>query len=593
MSKKTMFNNTLELDHFDNKKNNKHLSFGSEFNNTLINSRDKSISSDLNLTRDHNEYTSLIERHIQFEENAQNAANNELDEDELDRDIMSAVSEFDSNKGCLVINPNNNYKMTWDLLGFLIIFYQSIVIPYRISFDVPPEDGWYYLEWIMDGVFWADIILSFNTGIYKKGMLVMQRHRIIWNYVSGWFVLDVLASFPYSLIIESFLQNDPNSNLSSLSSTPRLLRMLKIIRFLRILRLLRVLKLKKLIYKIEEYIVTDTLTLIMDSMKILLVIFFMTHLMACTFYFTGDYESSTEPLTWISVEDIQDATNYDKYVTALYFSFTTITTVGYGDISPVTNLEKIYVMIAMLIACGFFAYIVGSIGSIVNKSNIMVSEFRLKILHINQFMIHKNIPTDLRTTIMSYLDYLCDYKRMYKLQEGEVLEMLNDTLRDQVIVYLNGRQLQNSAVFTHFSMLFLSEITFKMGRHTFAIDDNVFEEGDIGNKLYFINKGSVIIVHKKTKTFIKEIGVESCFGEVSFFSGLPRSATVSSKAFTETMNISKKSFMETLKRYTMNSKIFEAIHESINEKGDLSPIGVKCYVCDKIGHMSMDCKEYL
>jgi len=321
--------------------------------------------------------------------------------------------------------------------------------------------------------------------------------------------MDVLASFPYSYVLENLIISDSSSNLSTLSTTPRLLRMLKIIRFLRILRLLRVFKLKKLIYKVEEFIVTDTLTLIMDSIKILTVIFFMTHLMGCTFYFVGDYESSGNPITWITVYQLQDKSNYERYITSLYFSFTTITTVGYGDISPVTNLEKIYTMMAMLIACGFFAYIVGSIGSIVSKSNIMVSEFRVKITHINQFLIHKNIPTELKGTIMSYLEYMCDYKRMYKLEEGEVLNMLNDNLRDNLIVYLNGQVLQSSVVFKYFSMLFLSEITFHLNHHTFAIDDNIFEEGNMGDKLYFINKGSVILVHKKTKTFIKELDVDT------------------------------------------------------------------------------------
>ena len=71
----------------------------------------------------------------------------------------------------------------------------------------------------------------------------------------------------------------------------------------------------------------------------------------------------------------------------------------------------------------------------------MVNELKLQSLYINQFMIYKKIDKNLRMQIMSYLDYLCDHKKMYKLEEGEILEMLNDSLRDQVVVYLNGRML--------------------------------------------------------------------------------------------------------------------------------------------------------
>lgn len=164
---------------------------------------------------------------------------------------------------------------------------------------------------------------------------------------------------------------------------------------------------------------------------------------------------------------------------------------------------------------------------------------------------------------------------MYKLEEGAVLGMLNDTLRENVIVYLNGRIIQSSTVFKHFSMLFLSEITFKLSHHTFAIDDHIFEEGNVGDKLYFINKGSAILVHKKSKTFIKELGVDTCFGEVSFYSDLPRSATVSAKTFIETMYIDRKNFHQIAKIYSTNQEIFEEIYGIIRDKGDLSLIGVQ------------------
>lgn len=52
------------------------------------------------------------------------------------------------------------------------------------------------------------------------------------------------------------------------------------------------------------------------------------------------------------------------YVNALYFSFITCTTVGYGDISPQTTKERLYGIIMALISCGIFAYAVNTIGSI-------------------------------------------------------------------------------------------------------------------------------------------------------------------------------------------------------------------------------------
>jgi hyperpolarization activated cyclic nucleotide-gated potassium channel 2 len=39
-------------------------------------------------------------------------------------------------------------------------------------------------------------------------------------------------------------------------------------------------------------------------------------------------------------------------------------TVGYGDVTPVTVEERGYAICAMIIACGVFAYVVGSVEAI-------------------------------------------------------------------------------------------------------------------------------------------------------------------------------------------------------------------------------------
>ena len=61
---------------------------------------------------------------------------------------------------------------------------------------------------------------------------------------------------------------------------------------------------------------------------------------------------------------------------AASWAFTTITTVGYGDIWPVSDNEKVFGTFCMIVACGIFAYIVGSIGTIVDWNSTMISDFK-------------------------------------------------------------------------------------------------------------------------------------------------------------------------------------------------------------------------
>ncbi len=72
--------------------------------------------------------------------------------------------------------------------------------------------------------------------------------------------------------------------------------------------------------------------------------------------------------------------------------------------------------------------------------------------------------------------------------------MLNENLKDQVIVHLNGRMLKNTQIFSVFDFRFLSEVTFLLVNETYSMDDHIFEEGERGNKMYFITKGNVVIL---------------------------------------------------------------------------------------------------
>jgi hyperpolarization activated cyclic nucleotide-gated potassium channel 2 len=46
-----------------------------------------------------------------------------------------------------------------------------------------------------------------------------------------------------------------------------------------------------------------------------------------------------------------------------------MTTVGYGDIVPISPNEKIFAIAAMLVACAMFGYMIGSIEAVMEKTS--------------------------------------------------------------------------------------------------------------------------------------------------------------------------------------------------------------------------------
>ena len=58
-----------------------------------------------------------------------------------------------------------------------------------------------------------------------------------------------------------------------------------------------------------------------------------------------------------------DGPVHEQYTFSVYWALTTVTTIGYGDITPVTMLERYYTVFAMLIATMMFCYMMSTIGS--------------------------------------------------------------------------------------------------------------------------------------------------------------------------------------------------------------------------------------
>ncbi len=127
----------------------------------------------------------------------------------------------------------------------------------------------------------------------------------------------------------------------------------------------------------EELLTNDTVRTMLDLVKLAAIVFIITHWSACMFYGVGYAELNTTPDCWIVRAQFQDVDDYEVlYVQSLYFAFLTIATIGYGDITPVTELEKICVIAILFCACAVFSYVVGYIASLVGKNDTIIAEFK-------------------------------------------------------------------------------------------------------------------------------------------------------------------------------------------------------------------------
>ena len=490
-----------------------------------------------------------------------------------------------------LLHPQSIFVVTWDVFSMIFIIYPSFEVPIHICFNILLVGFWNKLDFIITISFMIEILLNFNTGFYSRGTLIMNRKEISKNYITGWLWIDIISTIPYTWFIDTPLQDEKYTD-SNLYRASKVTKLIIICRFLRILKLLRLIRLKRVLIKIEDYISNNFLATAFIFLRLLAGIFFVAHWVACWWFFVGDQDSAIFPTTWITYTGVINKSTSVQYITALYWAFTTMSTVGYGDITPFTIHEKIYTMFTMILGCGIFAYTVGSIGSLVIKQNAVSNAYREQIVGVNRYMKKKDLDYELQFRVRRYLEYVWENKKQNNMDEKHMLSLLSEPLRDEIYTHIYGVVIKYCKVFDRYDHHFISLLTKALDNETFALGDVIFLDGDFSNKIYFIQNGRIDICQKKTNSIYSTLEKSMYFGEIAFFINKPRCATAKCADFVDLLSLSRNSITYLLEKFPEAMQATSIFMLQCAE-GDLSDLLVKCYTCNELGHVACNCRKIL
>ncbi|KAM3136932.1 hypothetical protein pb186bvf_011017 [Paramecium bursaria] len=482
----------------------------------------------------------------------------------------------------LIFSPDNFGKVMWDMICMLLIFYEIIAIPFKISFNMDINQSF---EYVVDAIFMFDILISFNTGVYVNGQLQM-------NHKLG-FGLMFLHPFPYDYIINDIFAGDPTGDegvqtTKTTNSNAKLISLLKFFRLIKIARLLRLAKLKMIFNRIEEFFqVSTTIITIVSFLQLSVFVLFWSHWLGCIFHFIGQNEDPN--INWLVKFGLYDETWDVRYVNSIYWAVTTMTTVGYGDLSPQTPIERLFGVFFLLIACGVFSFTMNTIGNTMQQLSQKQDQYQKKISDINNYMGKVKLPKHLQNRVRKYLAYLWDSHRSIDLQSITV--HLPQDLRYQITLEVVGTLISKYNVFMKtFHKKILIEISQIVNEQTFQPDEFIFQEDDSKNNenLYFIQEGQVQIMLMKTKQVVHNLGDKQIFGEINFFSQQPRTASAKSVNFTDLFVLKRSDMMKLFIRFPVDQEKFFQIQDEIS-KGEYHTLNIFCYSCEMQGHVVKDC----
>ena len=185
----------------------------------------------------------------------------------------------------------------------------------------------------------------------------------------------------------------------------------------------------------------------------------------------------------------------EQYLTSIYFTITTITTVGYGDISGGTFSEKIAAIVLMLLGVISFSVASASLSSIFasfdNDEEAVVKE---KLQLLRKLQAEYNLPLKLCSDIVKNLR--SGFNRD-KDDKSIFVEELPNNLRNEICIYMYQEIYKTIDFLKGKPTLFLSWICPMLRKKHTIKGEYIYREGDDVKCIYFNTSASLSFALEK------------------------------------------------------------------------------------------------
>ncbi|XP_056157061.1 potassium voltage-gated channel subfamily H member 3-like [Lampris incognitus] len=511
----------------------------------------------------------------------------------------------DIQKSRFILLHYGAFKAGWDWLILLATFYVAITVPYNVCFTAveiredgpsaarnPPSVS----DILVEILFMIDIVLNFRTTyVSTTGQVVYDARCICVHYVTSWLFVDLIAALPFDLLYAFNISVNFGVHL------------LKTVRLLRLLRLLQKLDRYSQYSAVVLTLLMSTFALLAHWMAC--VWYFIgrseiesnspsswdigwLHELAKrlgTPYFLA-------PLTsLLGVSDSPQGTMADmpsnhnqwnvsapgplgsgqwnasrpaaemarplnisgtalgggpsvrsSYVTSLYFALSSLTSVGFGNVSANTDSEKIFSICTMLIGALMHAVVFGNVTAIIQRMYSRRSLYHTRTKDLKDFIRVHRLPKALEQRLMD-----C-FQTTWSVNNGidvsELLKDFPDELRADIAMHLNKELLQLS-LFESASRGCLRSLSLIIKTSFCAPGEFLIRQGDALQAIYFVCSGSMEVL--KDSTVLAILGRGDLIGSDSLTREevIKTNACVKALTYCDLQYISLKGLREVLALY--------------------------------------------
>ena len=420
-----------------------------------------------------------------------------LDDDE--QEDIEKTNEF-------YIDPNDISCYIIDSLNLIASIISLIYIPIFLAYALNNcklnlFSKIFIINILIDIIYLIDLITGFFRAYYNfEEVLIIKKKYIFFNYIKGNFLIDLIEAIPYFIILNLGQEECNNSVYNNFSFSNNLKYTLLLLKIFKIFKINDNSALKKIDnFFNKSNFFSDWKALLTNIFLILSAL----HLASCYFIFLGN---NLYP-NWIFRYGLHSVSFKDIYIAAIYYVMTTLTTVGYGDISVTSHYERIFQIVLLIVGTCAYSWILTYISNYIKKNNEKYIVFEEKLKILDEIKVnYPNLNPNLYERITRYLNY---NKSKYKHNVKYVLDSLPLSIQNNLIIEIYKPIIKNFRFFKYLENSdFFVKIVTSMKPILAKKEDILVNEGDIIEDIIFIKKGvlslKVGINIDEPKQFIEE-----------------------------------------------------------------------------------------
>jgi hypothetical protein len=325
--------------------------------------------------------------------------------------IRSRKDSRISHRSRFLIPSSSIILKSFKVQMILLSCYSVIVSLYYLAFfDI--SSTLHTTDDVVTAFFCLELLSKFfQEKVTKTGKHLILQKEIIKNYLKSDFFIDFIALFPFGLFVDPYYEY-----------LARLTRVRNMKGFFRIINMNKWAgRISLFIHGGESYSKKQFqlyLKYLTSIFKKIILMAFVTYLLACLwfFYIRKVYEYNPNNESFFQLKHLNQQSKTDIFIKCWYFMFTTLATVGYGDIVARNKYEMGLLTFVVILGTAWFSYILASSIQKINKINDLnnISSKRLE-LFLWLSSIEKNsgkLSPCLKKRIITHFNYSWKHDRI-------------------------------------------------------------------------------------------------------------------------------------------------------------------------------------